>query len=250
AQDDEDMSSAAVHAGVMKGIARALLFVLTAVALTASVCDADCQSYEYLENNLLRDHWYEMKNYTRAGEEVTEEHEFLSVFNLLCSTIQANEAFYTETLRCSEEKSKRGKIVSVYVEMVNSLVNHSKLTISDVGQLCKYNSCLKSYGTSFINITQFRDIYHKLCESPRVIPACPAPPPSPSPSPSPSPLPSTCPSPSLSPSPSPSPQSTAAAVSPTMPSPAPAAAAASPTAPSPAQLKTSSQPSRAKENST
>ncbi|KAF4093192.1 hypothetical protein AMELA_G00030170 [Ameiurus melas] len=170
AQDNEDMSSDDHHVSVMKGKSRAFWIVLAGVFLTARVCDAACMTLnfkDYITDNLLLDHWFHMKNFTPTGEEVKAQHEILSVINSICSSLLANERFYSADPNDGDMKTK---VVWTYRKMVNELVNPS-----DTVQFCRNHTCSESYGTSFINMTQFENIYKKVCNWTGPAPECPFP---------------------------------------------------------------------------
>ncbi|XP_053475514.1 uncharacterized protein LOC128604406 isoform X3 [Ictalurus furcatus] len=174
-QDNEDMSSDDHHVSVMKGKSRAFWIVLAGVFLTARVCDAACMRRnfkDYITDNLLLDHWFQMKNFTPTGEEVKVQHEFLSVINTICSSLLANERFY-RTYPYNE--SMKTKLVWTYKELVNELVNHGAWDKTDTVQFCQNHTCSESYGTSFINTTQFENIYKKVCNWTGPAPECPFP---------------------------------------------------------------------------
>ncbi|XP_047657221.1 uncharacterized protein LOC125138900 isoform X2 [Tachysurus fulvidraco] len=169
------MSSESHYISIMKGKLRTFWTVLAGVYLTARVCDAGCikRSFkEHITKNLLVDHWFQMKNFTPTGEEVTEQHEFFSVLNTICSSLIMNKEFITSD---PDDAESQGKVMFTYIDMVKELVNRSNWTNDATVQFCS-KSCSESYGISFINTTQFEKIYKKVCVQSGTLPACPSPP--------------------------------------------------------------------------
>ncbi|KAK2829822.1 hypothetical protein Q7C36_017812 [Tachysurus vachellii] len=157
----------------MKGKLRTFWTVMAGVFLTARVCDAGCIKHsfkEHITKNLLVDHWFQMKNFTPTGKEVTEQHEFLSVLNTICSSLIINKEFIiSDPLKGGSQ----ARVMWTYIQMVKALVNGSKnWTENDTIQFCS-NSCSESYGISFINTTQFEKIYKKVCVQSGTLPECP-----------------------------------------------------------------------------
>ncbi|XP_060748012.1 uncharacterized protein LOC132860724 isoform X2 [Tachysurus vachellii] len=167
------MSSESHYISVMKGKLRTFWTVMAGVFLTARVCDAGCIKHsfkEHITKNLLVDHWFQMKNFTPTGKEVTEQHEFLSVLNTICSSLIINKEFIiSDPLKGGSQ----ARVMWTYIQMVKALVNGSKnWTENDTIQFCS-NSCSESYGISFINTTQFEKIYKKVCVQSGTLPECP-----------------------------------------------------------------------------
>ncbi|KAB5553530.1 hypothetical protein PHYPO_G00039710 [Pangasianodon hypophthalmus] len=167
------MNSDGQYISVMKGKSQAFWIVLAGVFLAARVCDAECIKLNFkahITDHLLIDHWFQMKNFTPTGEEVKEQHELLSVINTICSSFLANEMFYHPN---PINKTIQTKVVWTYLQMVKALVNASSW--NDTVQFCQKHSCFESFGTSFINTTQFENMYKKVCKWKISIPECPFP---------------------------------------------------------------------------
>ncbi|KAK3553081.1 hypothetical protein QTP86_031349 [Hemibagrus guttatus] len=99
------------------------------------------------------------------------QHEFLSVLNTICSSVIANKQFITST---PLKGGAQSKVVWTYNIMVKALVKGStNWTEKEILHFCS-KSCSESYGTSFINTTQFEKIYKKVCVWNGTVPACPS----------------------------------------------------------------------------
>ncbi|XP_060758344.1 uncharacterized protein LOC132868988 isoform X3 [Neoarius graeffei] len=170
------MSSDGHYVSVMKGL---LKIVVAGVFLTVSVCDAECMKHSFKKHIidvLLIDHWFQMNIFTPPGEEVTVLHEFLAVINIICSSLRAN----TDPTKNNVDPingSLRTKIVWIYEQMLKNLVKGRVCDKNPSVQCCDNYKCYKSYGTSFINTTQFENMYKKVCQWNGSIPGtmCPFP---------------------------------------------------------------------------
>ncbi|XP_073670067.1 uncharacterized protein [Paramisgurnus dabryanus] len=141
----------------MSGKAWMFTLFTTALLITGHVHYAQSECYDgdlllHLEEELLEDHWFQIKKFSDS-----EEHRLLTVINTLCSTWIKN--LEKINVPCNKEYSKF-QVVKTFEGMLNTSFKPEYASKT----LCEKYNCTDGYEIQYVNKYDFESMYKNICK--------------------------------------------------------------------------------------
>lgn len=140
----------------MSGKAWMFTLFTTALLITGHVHYAQSECYDgdlllHLEEELLEDHWFQIKKFSDS-----EEHRLLTVINTLCSTWIKN----LEKINVSCSNYSKFQVVKTFEGMLNASFKPEYASKT----LCEKYNCTDGYEIQYVNKYDFESMYKNICK--------------------------------------------------------------------------------------
>ncbi|XP_076852445.1 uncharacterized protein LOC143506358 [Brachyhypopomus gauderio] len=149
--------------------------VFLGLTLILTVCGKLCEQNlnKTITRNLLRDHLFEVKNFTNPHESEKKQHIFLSVINTLCSTWKNNKDILNDG--CKQDikncPDSRDKVIWTFEHILELFMTKSSL--KSIKDFCDKHNCHKFYAKHYISSSDFESKYYDICSLSPPWPECP-----------------------------------------------------------------------------